>query len=133
LPEFREDARFYTWLVRIAINEGLMKLRKRRSDKAVPIEDAVGEEGEVVPREFADWKPNPEQVYAQAEIETILRDAADSLPAGLRTVFLLRDVEGFSTEETAALLNLTEGAVKARLFRARLQLREELSKVFKRG
>ena len=133
LREFREDARFYTWLVRIAINEGLMKLRKRRSDKAVPIEDAVGEEGEVVPREFTDWKPNPEQVYAQAEIETILRDAADSLPAGLRTVFLLRDVEGFSTGETAALLNLTEGAVKARLFRARLQLREELSKVFKRG
>jgi RNA polymerase sigma-70 factor (ECF subfamily) len=133
LPEFREDARFYTWLVRIAINEGLMKLRKRRSDRAVPIEDAVGEEGEVVPREFADWKPNPEQVYAQAEIETILRDAADSLSAGLRTVFLLRDVEGFSTGETAALLNVTEGAVKARLFRARLQLREELSKVFKRG
>jgi RNA polymerase sigma-70 factor (ECF subfamily) len=133
LPEFREDARFYTWLVRIAINEGLMKLRKRRSDKAVPIEDAVGEEGEVVPREFTDWKPNPEQVYAQIEIEAILRNAAGSLPAGLRTAFLLRDVEGFSTEETATLLNLTEGAVKARLFRARLQLREELSKVFKRG
>jgi RNA polymerase sigma-70 factor (ECF subfamily) len=133
LPEFREDARFYTWLVRIAINEGLMKLRKRRSDKAVPIEDAVGEEGEVVPREFTDWKPNPEQVYAQIEIEAILQNAAGSLPAGLRTAFLLRDVEGFSTEETATLLNLTEGAVKARLFRARMQLREELSKVFKRG
>jgi RNA polymerase sigma-70 factor (ECF subfamily) len=133
LPEFREDSRFYTWLVRIAINEGLMKLRKRHADKSVPIEDAVGEEGEVVPREFRDWKPNPEQVYAQAEIEAILRNAAGSLAPGLRTVFLLRDVEGLSTEETAALLNLTEGAVKARLFRARLQLREELSKVFKRG
>ena len=133
LPEFREDARFYTWLVRIAINEGLMKLRKRRSDKSVPIEDAVSEEGEIIPREFTDWKPNPEQLYAQGEIETILQNAAQSLPPGFRTVFLLRDVEGLSTEETAQLLNLTEGAVKARLFRARLQLREELSKVFKRG
>jgi RNA polymerase sigma-70 factor (ECF subfamily) len=133
LPEFREDSRFYTWLVRIAVNEGLMKLRKRRSDKSVPIGDAVGEEGEVVPREFTDWKPNPEQIYAQTEIETILQNAAGSLPTGLRAVFLLRDVEGLSTEETAALLHLTEGAVKARLFRARLQLREELSKVFKRG
>jgi RNA polymerase sigma-70 factor (ECF subfamily) len=133
LPEFREDSRFYTWLVRIAINEGLMKLRKRRSDRSVPIEDAVGEEGEAVPREFTDWKPNPEEIYAQTEIEAILQNAAGSLPAGLRAVFLLRDVEGLSTEETAALLNLTEGAVKARLFRARLQMREELSKVFKRG
>jgi RNA polymerase sigma-70 factor (ECF subfamily) len=133
LPEFREDARFYTWLVRIAINEALMKLRKRRSDKSVPIEDAVGEEGEIIPREFTDWKPNPEQLYAQGEMETILQNAAQGLPPGFRTVFLLRDVEGLSTEETAQLLNLTEGAVKARLFRARLQLREELSKVFKRG
>jgi RNA polymerase sigma-70 factor (ECF subfamily) len=133
LPEFRADSRFYTWLVRIAINEGLMKLRKRRSDRSVPIEDAVGEEGEIMPREFTDWRPNPEQVYAQAEIEAILQNAAGDLPPGLRTVFLLRDVEGLSTEETAALLNLTEGAVKARLFRARMQLREGLSKIFKRG
>lgn len=133
LPEFRADSRFYTWLVRIAINEGLMKLRKRRSDRLVPIEDAVGEEGEVIPREFKDWKPNPEQVYAQAEIEAILQNAAASLAPGLRTVFLMRDVQGLSTEETATLLNLTAGAVKARLFRARLQLREDLSKVFKRG
>jgi RNA polymerase sigma-70 factor (ECF subfamily) len=133
LPEFREDSRFYTWLVRIAVNEGLMKLRKRKSDRLVPIADEVGEEGEVVPREFADWKPNPEELYAQAEIENILRNAAQTLPPAYRTVFLLRDVEGLSTAETADVLNLTEGTVKARLFRARLMLREELSKVFKRG
>ena len=133
LPEFREDARFYTWLVRIAINEGLMKLRKHRADKAVPIEETVSEEGESLPREFADWRPDPEEQYKQAEIEKILQNAAQSLPPGFRTVFLLRDVEELSTRETADLLGLTEGAVKARLFRARLQLREELSKVFKRG
>ena len=133
LPEFREDSRFYTWIVRIAVNEGLMKLRKRRSDKTVPMEDSVDEEGAVMPREVADWRPNPEQQLAQAELETILNNAARSLPPTFRTVFFLRDVEGLSTQETAELLNLTVSAVKARLFRARLQLRDELAKTFKRG
>ena len=133
LPDFREDSRFYTWIVRIAVNEGLMKLRKRRSDKSVPMEDTVDEEGSVMPREVADWRPNPEQQLAQAELETILNDAARSLPPTFRTVFFLRDVEGLSTQETAELLNLTVSAVKARLFRARLQLRDELAKIFKRG
>ena len=133
LGEFRADSRFYTWLVLIAVNEGLMKLRKRRSDRSVPMEDEVGEDGELIPRELADWKPNPEQIFAQAEIESILRDAAQKLPPTYRTVFLLRDVEDLSTAETASVLNLSEGTVKARLFRARLMLREELSKVFKRG
>ncbi|MBI4164135.1 MAG: sigma-70 family RNA polymerase sigma factor [Acidobacteria bacterium] len=133
LAEFRADSRFYTWLVRIAVNESLMKLRKKRSDRSVPLEDEIGEDGEPIPRELADWKPNPEQIYAQAEIENVLRDAAQKLPATYRTVFLLRDVEDLSTAETASVLSLTEGTVKARLFRARLMLREELSKVFKRG
>src|SRR5579871_6875195 len=115
----------------IALNEGLMKLRKRRSDKSEPLEDAVDDEGQVMPREFRDWKPNPEQQMNQEEMERILLNAAQSLPASLRAVFFLRDVEELSTEETAEMLNLTTGAVKARLFRARLQLREELSKVFK--
>lgn len=133
LPEFREDARFYTWLVRIGVNEGLMKLRKRRADKTVTMEDQVDDEGVVMPREFTDWKPNPEQLLAQSELASILNNAAQSLPPTFRTVFHLRDVEGLSTAETAELLGLTESAVKARLFRARLQLREDLSKVFKRG
>jgi RNA polymerase sigma-70 factor (ECF subfamily) len=133
LPEFREDARFYTWLVRIGVNEGLMKLRKRRADKTVTMEDQVDDEGVVMPREFTDWKPNPEQLLAQSELGSILNNAAQSLPPTFRTVFHLRDVEGLSTAETAEMLGLTESAVKARLFRARLQLREDLSKVFKRG
>jgi RNA polymerase sigma-70 factor (ECF subfamily) len=133
LPEFREDSRFYTWIVRIAVNEGLMKLRKRRSDKTMPIEDSLSEDGEVIPREFTDWKPNPEQLLAQTELEAILQNAVQSLPATFRSVFFLRDVEGLSTEETADILNLTLSAVKARLHRARLHLREELSKTFKRG
>jgi RNA polymerase sigma-70 factor, ECF subfamily len=133
LSNFREDSRFYTWIVRIAINQGLMKLRKRRSSKEVQMEDAENEDGEVIPRDFADWRPNPEQELERTELETILQNAARSLPTTFRTVFFLRDVEGLSTEETAELLNLSEGAVKARLFRARLRLREELSKILKRG
>ena len=133
LPEFREDSRFYTWITRIAVNEALMKLRKRRSSREMSMEDSEDENGDVMVREFADWKPNPEQQFAQSELEGILQGAVSSLPPGFRTVFYLRDVEGLSTEETAELLDLTVGAVKARLFRARLRLREELSKTFKRG
>jgi RNA polymerase sigma-70 factor (ECF subfamily) len=133
LPEFRADARFYTWIVRIAVNEALMKLRKRRASREVPVEDSEDDEGAVTVREFADWKPNPEQQLARAELENILQNAIRALPPSFRTVFFLRDVEDLSTEETAELLNLSVGAVKARLFRARLRLREDLSKVFKRG
>ena len=133
LSDFREDSRFYTWIVRIAINQGLMKLRKRRGSKEVQIEDGENDDGEIIPRDFADWRPNPEQELQRTELEGILQNAARSLPTTFRTVFFLRDVEGLSTEETAELLNLSEGAVKARLFRARLRLREELSKILKRG
>lgn len=133
LQDFREDSRFYTWIVRIAINQGLMKLRKRRSSKEVQMEDTSNDDGEVIPRDFADWRPNPEEELERTELEEILQDAARSLPMTFRTVFFLRDVEGLSTEETAEMLNLSEGAVKARLFRARLRLREELSKTLKRG
>src|SRR5579863_3282030 len=133
LGDFREDSRFYTWITRIAVNEALMKLRKRRNSKEVAMEDSENEDGDVQVREFADWKPNPEQQFAQTELEEILQSAANTLSPGFRAVFYLRDVEGLSTEETADLLNLSIGAVKARLFRARLRLREELSKTFKRG
>ncbi|HEV2247558.1 MAG TPA: sigma-70 family RNA polymerase sigma factor [Terriglobia bacterium] len=133
LSDFREDSRFYTWIVRIAINQGLMKLRKRRGSREVQIEDGENDDGEIIPRDFADWRPNPEQELQRTELEGILQNAARSLPMTFRTVFFLRDVEGLSTEETAELLNLSEGAVKARLFRARLRLREELSKILKRG
>ncbi len=134
LPEFRQDSRFYTWIVRIAVNEGLMKLRKRRTEREVPLEDGgEGGDGEVILREFTDWKPNPEQLLAQSELEAILQNAARTLSPAFRTVFFLRDVQGLSTEETAEMLGLSVGAVKARLFRARMRLREELSKIFKRG
>ena len=132
LPDFREDSRFYTWITRIAVNEALMKLRKRRSSREVTMEDSEDENGDVQVREFADWKPNPEQQFAQSELEQILQTAVGSLSPGFRTVFYLRDVEGLSTEETAETLGLSVPAVKSRLLRARLQLRERLSRYFRR-
>ncbi|HLZ00403.1 MAG TPA: sigma-70 family RNA polymerase sigma factor [Candidatus Angelobacter sp.] len=131
LEQFQGNSKFYTWLVRIAVNEALMKLRRRRSDKTVSIDEDVETEDGSMPREVADWSPNPEQLYGQSELGDILKKTIQGLPPGFRTVFVLRDVEGLSTEETAEMLGLSVPAVKSRLLRARLQLRERLAKYFK--
>ncbi len=132
LNQFQEQSKFYTWLVRIAVNEALMKLRRRRPERMVSLDEDVKTEEDSIPREVADWSPNPEQQYNQAELKQILSKTINGLPPSFRTVFVLRDVEGLSTEETAEALNLSIPAVKSRLLRARLQLRERLSKYFKR-
>jgi RNA polymerase sigma-70 factor, ECF subfamily len=131
LDQFQGNSKFYTWLVRIAVNEALMKLRRRRTDKTVSIDEDVETEEGSMPREVADWGPNPEQLYRQSELGDILKKTIQGLPPGFRTVFVLRDVEGLSTEETAEMLGLSIPAVKSRLLRARLQLRERLAKYFK--
>jgi RNA polymerase sigma-70 factor (ECF subfamily) len=131
LDQFQGNSKFYTWLVRIAVNESLMRLRKRRTGKMVSIDDDIETEEGSVPRDLADWSPNPEQNYSQAELAEILRKTIQGLPQGFRVVFVLRDVEGLSTEETAETLGLSVPAVKSRLLRARLQLRERLSRYFR--
>src|SRR5690349_10511800 len=131
LEQFQENSKFYTWLVRIAVNEALMKLRKRRTDRTVSLDEDVETEEGSMPREVADWSPNPEQLYGQSELGDILKKTIQGLPPGFRTVFVLRDIEGLSTEETAEMLGLSVPAVKSRLLRARLQLRERLAKYFK--
>ena len=131
LGQFQGQSKFYTWLVRIAVNEALMRLRRRRPERMVSLDEDVKTEDDSVPREVADWSPNPEQLYGQGELKEILTKTIQGLPASFRTVFVLRDVEGLSTEETAEALNLSIPAVKSRLLRARLQLRERLSKYFK--
>ena len=131
LEQFQEQSKFYTWLVRIAVNEALMKLRRRRPERTVSLDQEVQTEEDSMPREVADWSPNPEQQYSQAELKDILGKTIQGLPSGFRTVFVLRDVEGLSTEETAEALGLSIPAVKSRLLRARLQLRDRLSKYFK--
>src|SRR5215831_12730558 len=131
LEQFQGNSKFYTWLVRIAVNEALMKLRRRKTSKTVSIDEDVETDEGTMPREVADWSPNPEQLYGQSELSDILKKTIQGLPPGFRTVFVLRDVEGLSTEETAEMLGLSIPAVKSRLLRARLQLRERLAKYFK--
>ncbi len=132
LEQFQGNSKFYTWLVRIAVNESLMKLRRRRSDRTVSLDEDIETEEDTMPREVADWSPNAEQLYKQGELKDILRKTIQGLPASFRTVFVLRDVEGLSTEETAEALGLSIPAVKSRLLRARLQLRERLNKYFRK-
>ena len=127
LDNFKGDSKFYTWLVRIAVNEALMKLRKRRSDRTVPLDEPIDTgEDEMVRDE------NPEDTYSREELATILDQAVQSLRPAYRTVFILRDIEELSIEETAQTLDLSISAVKSRLLRARLQLREKLTRQFKR-
>jgi RNA polymerase sigma-70 factor (ECF subfamily) len=132
LGQFQGQSKFYTWLVRIAVNEALMRLRRRRPERTVSIDEDIKTDEDSMPREIADWSPNPEQLYTQAELKDLLGKTIQGLPPSFRTVFVLRDVEGLSTEETASALELSVPAVKSRLLRARLQLRERLNKYFKR-
>ena len=132
LKNFQEQSKFYTWLVRIAVNESLMKLRKRRSDRTVPLDEPVDTGEDTVVREVAVWEENPEQRYSREELGQILDEAVQNLKPAFRTVFVLRDIEELSTEETAEALGISVPAVKSRLLRARLQLREKLTRFFKR-
>ncbi|MGB9606778.1 MAG: sigma-70 family RNA polymerase sigma factor [Bryobacteraceae bacterium] len=132
LDEFRGDSKFYTWLVRIAVNQALMKLRKRKSDRSVSLDETFDTGEDTLVREIAVWAEDPERLYSQEELRQILASAIESLPPIFRAVFALRDLEELSTEETAEILNLSVPAVKSRLLRARLRLRETLTRYFKR-
>jgi RNA polymerase sigma-70 factor, ECF subfamily len=131
LSQFQGNAKFSTWLTRIAVNESLGRLRKQSGTKPISLDGENRFDGEILPIEVADWAPNPEERYCASELREILTRSLQGLRPALRVVFVLRDVEGFSTSETAEALNLTQVAVKARLFRARLELREILNTYFK--
>ena len=132
LDDFQEQSKFYTWLVRIAVNEALMRLRKRKTDRTVPLDEPVDTGEETVVREIAVWEDDPEQRYGKTELRGILDESILSLKPAFRTVFQLRDIEELSTEETAESLGISIAAVKSRLLRARLALRERLTRMFKR-
>jgi RNA polymerase sigma-70 factor (ECF subfamily) len=131
LGQFREDSQFSTWLIRITVNQSLMKLRKQRTMKEVSLDEEFQTEGDMLPIEVTDWAPNPEQLYGASELRDILARALGELRPILRAVFVLRDIESLSTDQTADVLGLSHPAVKARLWRARLQLRESLNRYFR--
>lgn len=130
LDRFEGRSQLGTWLYRIAYNAALMRLRKRRVPTQSLDEPRVTEDGEQMPRQFIDWSRLPDELLLTDELHGILEAALRALPASLRSVFVLRDIEGLSTLETAQALGLTETNVKVRLHRARLALREKLSGYF---
>ncbi|MBZ5623591.1 MAG: sigma-70 family RNA polymerase sigma factor [Acidobacteriia bacterium] len=132
LDQFKGDSKFYTWIVRIAVNQALMKLRRRKTDKSVSLDETIDTGEDTITREVAAWDEDPEQRFSRGELGDILDSAVESLEPPYRSVFVLRDIEELSTEETAEALNLSVPAVKSRLLRARLQLREKLTRHFKR-
>jgi len=132
LDQFQGAAKFYTWIVRIAVNQALMKLRRRRTDRSVSLDEAIDTGEDTIVREVAAWDENPEQRFSRAEFGQILDEAIQGLEPPYRSVFVLRDIDELSTEETADALDLSIPAVKSRLLRARLQLREKLTRHFKR-
>ena len=130
LPGFEGRSSLSTWLYRIASNASLMRLRKKQPEMASIDEPLELEEGDSFPRQFVDWSSLPEGELLTEESRRVMDEAVAGLPEGLRIVFILRDIEGLSTQETGEVLELSEGAVKTRLHRARLALREKLSAYF---
>jgi RNA polymerase sigma-70 factor, ECF subfamily len=130
LSTFEGRSSIATWLYRIATNEALMMIRKRKPEVSLEQEPEDGEAESIEdlkPAVFADWSGLPEDELLSSEGKSILDTTIQSLPETLRIVFILRDIEGLSIKETADTLNLTETNVKTRLLRARMYLRERLS------
>lgn len=130
LPDFEGRSSLSTWLYRIASNASLMRLRKKRPDTISVDEPVILDAGDSVPRQLVDWSNLPEEELLSNESRQMMDEAISELPESLRIVFILRDLEGLSTAETGDVLGLSEGAVKTRLHRARLWLRERMSTYF---
>jgi RNA polymerase sigma-70 factor, ECF subfamily len=131
LSRFRQEAKFSTWLIQISINEAKMKLRKDRRHLYESIEDGQqNDEGDYIPKDFADWREIPSEALEQKELRKALTRALDTLPEKYRTVLILRDVQHLNITETAQVLGLSEANVKTRLCRARLQMRDALAPGF---
>jgi RNA polymerase sigma-70 factor (ECF subfamily) len=128
VDQFKGRAKMSTWLTTIVINSARMKLRRRLSPVQIALEETVGEQNVSVADMVSDTRPDPEEVYRKREIAETLADATSQLSPTLRRTFQLRAVEGFSIRETAHLLRVPEGTVKARLARARVRLKEVIEK-----
>lgn len=126
LNQFEGNSKFYTWLVRIAVNEALMRMRRGKNRVTVSLDQELETKDGSLKRELPSDTEDPEEKLGRTELREGLTEAIDGLSETYRPVFVLRDVEGLSTEETAEMLDLSISAVKSRLLRARLQLRQKL-------
>lgn len=125
LGQFRRESKFTTWLTRIAVNEALQKRRARKD--AVSLDEARDVEEPFVPRRHETWQANPEKIYGRQEMRQLIESAIASLPEIYREAFVLRDVEEMSAEEAAQAVGIGVPALKSRLLRARLMVREQLA------
>jgi len=130
IEQFEGRSKISTWLYRIAINESLMLLRNRNGNTIQFDKEIKTDEGDDIPRQIVDWCCLPEKELMSSEAHQYIRDAIKTLSNANRAAFLLRDVEGLSTKEAAETLEISESALKVRLMRARMQLREELTDFF---
>jgi len=129
LPKFKVESTFSTWLYRIATNASLMKYRKRR-EHHVSLEQSQSSDENAESLQLPDWTTQPLNELLDAETREVMDEGIQRLPEELRTVFVLRDVEGLSNAEVADILHLTVAAVKSRLHRARIALRDRLNRYF---
>lgn len=133
LASFKGDSTFSTWVYRIATNHALMRLRRKQPQEVALEEIPIPTHEELKGRTISDWAVDPKEALLRNELRGVLEEAIQRLPALYRAVVVMRDVEELSTEETAATLGVTEGAVKTRLHRARIFLREALAPYFDSG
>jgi len=133
LHQFRRESAFGTWLIQIAINEARMRRRKLRHGIVFSLTSEPDGEGAYIPRDFADWREIPSEALERSEIREALANALTSLEEHYRLTFILRDVHELSITETASILGISPAAVKSRLRRARLMLRDILSPGLQNG
>src|SRR5579864_4783625 len=127
IRQFRAESRFSTWLIQITVNEARMRIRRQHANRMEPIVDHQDEEGNYAPRDFADWREIPSETLERNEVRDKLVEALASLGQKYREVFVLRDIQHMSIEETAKALGVSTASVKTRLLRARLMLRDLLA------
>lgn len=132
LKRFEGRSQFSTWLTRIVINAALMKRRSAKARPAISLDEPAREDELPASERFADDSPNPEQLYTGTELREMINENLDELSPLLRSAFLLREVQGYSTGEAAKKLGVTENTLKARLWRARHQLAERLGRRLRR-
>jgi len=130
IDHFEGRSKISTWLYRIAVNESLMLLRRRKGNTLPLDKEIKTDQGDTIPRQIVDWCCLPEKELISGESRRYIREAINTLSDANRAAFLLRDVEGLSTKEAAETLEISESALKVRLMRARMQLRDELTDFF---
>jgi RNA polymerase sigma-70 factor (ECF subfamily) len=135
IRQFRQEARFSTWLIQVTVNEALMRRRRQRTVMMEPMDDRRdnNDEQDYAPRDFADWREIPSEALERKEVRQKLAQALATLDRKYREVFVLRDVEHLNIQETADTLGISIAAVKTRLLRARLMLRDLLAAGWKQG